>query len=163
MAGRESRNRAPGGGRVEPASGPASGAPQRRPPNRVHVTWAGGEAFDGGRPGGKTIRVDGTGMTGPGPVDSVLIGLAGCSSIDIVQILAKRRTPVRSLTIDVTGHRVEGTPRRLTKLELEFRISGDGIEREHAERAIELGLHKYCSVRDSLAKDIDVEWTLVLE
>lgn len=144
-------------------SGAAVGGAQPRPPNRVIVRWAGGEAFDGGRPGGPTIRVDGTGQTGPGPVDSVLIGLAGCSSIDIVQILAKRRTPVRALSIEVVGHRVEGTPRRLTRIELEFRIAGDGIEREHAERAIELGVNKYCSVRDSLARDITIEWTLILE
>jgi putative redox protein len=128
----------------------------------VHVAWAGGEAFDGGRPGQTTMRVDGTGETGPGPVDAVLIGLASCSSIDIVQILAKRRTPVRALTVDVVGHRVDGTPRRLTRIELEFHIAGDGIEREHAERAIALGLDKYCSVRDSLAKDIAIEWKLVL-
>ena len=140
-----------------------SDAPPKRPPNRVHVVWAGGEAFDAGRPGGPTVRVDGTGETGPGAVDSVLIGLAACSSTDILQILAKRRTPARSLTIDVVGHRVDGTPRRLTRIELVFRIAGEGIERVHAERAIELGVNKYCSVRDSLAKDIAIDWTLTLE
>jgi putative redox protein len=140
-----------------------SDAPQKRPPNRVHVTWAGGEAFDGGRPGQTTVRLDGTGATGPGPVDAVLIGLASCASIDIVQILAKRRTPVRTFAVDVVGHRVEGTPRRLTRIELEFHIGGDEIERVHAERAIELGLNKYCSVRDSLARDIEISWRLVLD
>jgi putative redox protein len=140
-----------------------TGTPPKRPPNRVQVTWAGGERFDAGRPGGPTVRIDGTGETGPGAVDSVLIGLAACSSTDILQILAKRRTPVRSLTIEVVGHRVEGTPRRLTRIELAFRIAGEGIERVHAERAIDLGIHKYCSVRDSLAKDIDIDWTLTLE
>jgi putative redox protein len=133
-----------------------------KPPSRVHVTWAGGERFDGGRPGGATARVDGTGQTGQGPVDTLLSALASCASADVVEILAKRRTPVTSLEVDVVGERVETIPRRLRRIDLTFRISGEGIERAHAERAIDLALNKYCSVRDSLAKDIDISWSLEL-
>jgi putative redox protein len=133
------------------------------PPNRVHVVWTGGQGFDAGRPGGPTVRIDGTGQTGPGPVDMVLNALASCTAIDVVEILAKRRTPVSSLAIDVTGTRFEGTPRRLVRIQLVYRIGGAGIERGHAERAIELALNKYCSVRDSLDPKIPIEWTLELE
>jgi putative redox protein len=140
-----------------------AGTAPPKPPSRVRVTWAGGERFDTGRPGGPTARIDGTGETGQGPVDAMVSALASCASIDVVQILAKRRTPVRSLTVDVLGERVVGVPRRLRRATLDFHIAGDGIEREHAERAIELSLNKYCSVRDSLAKDIAVEWRLTLE
>jgi putative redox protein len=133
-----------------------------KPPNRVHVEWAGGERFDAGRPGGPTLRIDGTGETGQGPVDSVLSALASCISIDAVQILAKRRTPVARLSVDVTGERVTTTPRRLRHIRLDFHVEGEGIERLHAERALDLAVTKYCSVRDSLAPDIEVEWTLTL-
>jgi putative redox protein len=126
------------------------------------VTWAGGERFDGGRPGGPTARIDGTGETGQGPVDSVLSALAACASMDVVEILAKRRTPVRSLEIDVVGERVDGVPRRLRRIQLDFRMTGEGIERSHAERAIDLAVNKYCSVKDSLARDIQVDWRLHL-
>jgi putative redox protein len=136
--------------------------PTPRPPNRVHVRWAGERRFDAGRPGGPTLRLDGDGVSGQGPVDAVLSALASCVSVDIVDILAKRRTPVSTLTIDVTGERVTTIPRRLRRVLLDFHIDGAGIERAHAERAIDLSITKYCSVRDSLAPDIEVEWTLTL-
>jgi putative redox protein len=133
-----------------------------KPPNRVHVEWAGGERFDAGRPGGPTLRIDGTGETGQGPVDSVLSALASCIGIDAVQILAKRRTPVARLSVDVTGERVTTTPRRLRRIQLDFHVEGEGIERLHAERAIDLAVTKYCSVRDSLDPALPVEWSVTL-
>ena len=136
--------------------------PPRRPPNRVIVTWQGGQRFDAGRPGGPTARIDGTGETGQGPVDALLSALASCASADVVEILAKRRTPVASLEIEVLGQRVETVPRRLEHVVLRFRIAGDGIERVHAERAIDLAITKYCSVRDSLDPKIPVAWELEL-
>ena len=138
----------------------APGAP--KPPNRVHVEWGGGQRSASGRPGGPTMRLDGRGETGQGPVDAVLSALASCVSIDAVEILAKRRTPVARLTVDVTGERVTTTPRRLRHVRLDFQMEGEGIERLHAERAITLAVTKYCSVRDSLAPDIGVEWALTL-
>jgi putative redox protein len=62
----------------------------------------------------------------------------------------------------VKAERVDGTPRRLARATLNFEISGAGIERVHAERAIDLAVNKYCSVRDSLREDIPVDWTLSL-
>jgi putative redox protein len=142
--------------------GPKSEAP-KKPPAKVRVTWAGGERFDTGRPGGPTARIDGTGETGQGPVDALVSALASCAAIDVVQILAKRRTPVKSLTVDVVGERVDGVPRRLRHATLDFHIAGEGIARGDAERAIDLAINKYCSVRDSLARDIPVEWSLTLD
>ena len=134
----------------------------RKPPSRVKVTWAGGERFDTGRPGGPTARIDGTGETGQGPVDALVSALASCAAIDVVEILTKCRTPVQSLSVDVLGERVDGVPRRLSHVTLDFHITGEGIERVRAERAIDLAINKYCSVRDSLAKEIPVAWTLTL-
>jgi putative redox protein len=146
-----------------PSDAGATTAAVPKPPSRVKVTWAGGERFDAGRPGGPSVRIDGKAETGPGPVDTLVSALASCAAIDVVEILAKRRTPVRSLTVDVVGERVDTIPRRLRHVTLAFHIGGEGIERGHAERAIELAVNKYCSVRDSLAKDIPVVWTLTLE
>ena len=131
-------------------------------PSRVVVSWRGEERFDAGRPGGPVLRLDGNAETGQSPVDGVLSALAACVSIDVVSILAKRRTPVESLEVDVVGERADGTPRRIVAVTMEFRVTGAGIERVHAERAIELALTKYCSVRDSLAKDIGIGWSLTL-
>ena len=131
--------------------------------NTVVVTLAGAHRFDGGRPGSPhTIRLDASAQTGPGPVDGLLCALASCTGVDVVDILEKRRTPVASLAIAVTGQRVDAVPARLTAIELRYRIGGAGIDRVHAERAIELAVTKYCSVRDSLDPNLAVTWTLEL-
>lgn len=147
---------------TERASSGAPAATAPKPPARVTTTWAGGQRFDSGRPGGPTARFDGSGETGQGPVDGVLSALASCVSIDVIEILAKRRTPAATLTVDVVGQRADAIPRRLQSVALDFHITGAGIEREHAERAIDLAITRYCSVRDSLAKDITIDWSLTL-
>lgn len=138
-------------------------APAKHAPNRVVVTWAGAQRFDAGRPGGPTVRVDGSAHTGPSPVDTLLCALATCATADVVEILAKRRTPAASLTVDVIGERVETVPRRLQRVLLRFSLAGAGIERDQALRAIELAVTKYCSVGSSLRPDIAIEWELTLE
>ncbi len=137
---------------------------QGKPPSKVTVRWDGGQRFDAGVTGKReVIRLDGNRDAGPSPVDTLLGALAACGGVDVVDILAKRRTPVEGMTIAVTGERANATPARVTKILLEFRIRGAGIERVHAERAIELAVSKYCSVRDSLDPNIPIEWTLTLE
>lgn len=133
-----------------------------KPANHVLVTWAGGERFDAGRPGGPVARLDGTAETGQSPVDALLSALGSCASVDVVEILAKRRTPVSRLEVDVLGERVSTHPRRLEHIMLAFRVDGAGIERPHAERAIDLAITRYCSVRDSLSGSVAIEWTLTL-
>ncbi|GJG87177.1 hypothetical protein tb265_23580 [Gemmatimonadetes bacterium T265] len=142
---------------------PAAAASTARPPARVAVTWAGHHAFDAGRPGGPTIRLDAGARTGPSPVDALLASLAACTAVDVVDILAKRRTPLEALAIDVEGERFEGTPGRLTHVRLVYRMRGAGIERAHAERAVELAVTKYCSVRDSLDPALPIEWRVELD
>lgn len=131
--------------------------------NRVVVLWDGDQRFDATRLGSnQTIRIDGNAETGPGPVDVLLCALGSCAAIDAVEILAKRRTPVDGLTIEVSGERADATPAKLTRIMIAFRMRGAGIERVHAERAIDLSVTKYCSVRDSIDPAIPVEWTLEL-
>jgi putative redox protein len=134
-----------------------------KPPNRVTVSWAGEQRFDAGRPGGPRLRIDGTGESGQSPVDALLSALAACTSIDVVDILRKRRTPLDSLEIEVTGERADAVPARLVRIELLFRMRGEGVERVHAERAAELAVTKYCSVRDSLDPAMPIEWAVVLD
>ena len=142
----------------------AAAAPRAGPVQaRTHVTWDGAHRFEAGRPGGPTIRMDSSGRTGPSMVDTLLSALAGCTAVDVVDILAKRRTPLEALAVDVVGDRFEGTPGRLTRIHLTYRMRGAGVERAHAERAVELAVTKYCSVRDSLDPAIPVTWAVELE
>ena len=120
-------------------------------------------AFEGRKAkGGPTITVDNTGKAEPGPVDTLLISLAACTSEDVLTILDKRRTPAKRLEIDVEGLRANATPARLTRVHLRYVVDGEGIDRANTLRAIELAVTKYCSVRDSLDKSIQVDWSLVL-
>ena len=130
--------------------------------NQIVARWTGSTTFEAGRAVGPPIKIDTSGKIGPGPVDVLLCALATCASIDVVEILAKRRTPVSSLEVSVRGERAITTPARLTDIRLEFTITGEGIDRVHATRAISLAVDKYCSVRDSLDPDIPLCWTLTL-
>ncbi|MCE9601388.1 MAG: OsmC family protein [Gemmatimonadetes bacterium] len=137
------------------------GAPKKV--NNVVVRWDGEHRFDGSRLGSQqSIRIDADATTGPGPVDTLLCALAACTGTDVVDILEKRRTPVQGLTIEVKGDRAAAVPARLERIHIIYKLRGVGIERVHAERAIELAVTKYCSVRDSLDAAMPVEWTLEL-
>jgi putative redox protein len=129
-------------------------------PSRIHVKWVGGHRFEAGRPNGPTARIDGDGETGQSPPETLLSALATCISYDVVDILAKQRTPMTQLEIDIVGERVDTIPRRYKHITLHFRIAGQGIEKAQALRAIELAATKYCSVRDSLRSDLVVDWTV---
>ncbi|MEO5590844.1 MAG: OsmC family protein [Gemmatimonadaceae bacterium] len=131
-------------------------------PSIVNVKWTGNREFDAGREGRPTIHIDGDGNAGPTPPDSLLIALATCVSVDVVDILAKRRTPVEAYNVEIRGERVDTIPRRFRHITLNISIAGAGIERAPAEHAIDLAVNKYCSVRDSLTPDIPVVWNLSL-
>lgn len=131
-------------------------------PSRVLVDWRGERNFEAGREGRPTIMLDGDGNTAPTPPDALLASLAACVSVDVVDILAKRRTPVEKYSVEVLGERVDTIPRRFKHITLNISIIGAGIERPAAEHAIDLAVTKYCSVRDSLAPDIPVVWNLSL-
>ena len=128
----------------------------------VRAVWAGDRRFDTGRVGGTTARIDGSGATGQTPPDALLSALATCSAIDVVDILAKRRTPVERLTVDVTWTRRPEMPRRFDRIVVTYHVDGAGIERVHVERAVHLAFEKYCSVAASLAPDIVVESAVTL-
>lgn len=129
-------------------------------PSLIHVEWVGDHRFDAGRPNGPTARIDGEGETGQSPPETLLTALATCVSYDVIDILAKQRTPISSLSIDVVGERVDTVPRRYKHVTLNFRMSGAGIEKEKALGAIELSANKYCSVRETLRPDLQIDWTV---
>jgi putative redox protein len=137
-------------------------APPKRPANHVLVDWRGDLRFEAEAPNGTRVLIDAGGESAPGPVDTLLGALAACAASDVVLILGKQRTPPSSLQIEVVATRVNGTPRRLDRALLIFHLAGEGIEREAAERAIELSITKYCSVRESLNQAATIEWRLDL-
>jgi putative redox protein len=141
---------------------PKNPAGETQPHVPILVAWTGGMEFDASREHGPRIHIDGDATTGPSPVDTLLASIATCAATDVVTILEKQRTPATHLEIRVESTRVTSTPKRLASVNLHFTIAGQGIEQAKAQRAVELSVEKYCSVRSSLARDIQVTWNVTL-
>jgi putative redox protein len=127
----------------------------------IDVIWEGGMRYRGGPAGGPAMVLDGGREAAPSPVDAMLVALASCSAIDVVEILAKRRTPPTRVEVRVEFWRAPSPPRRLTRAELRFTVA-TASAREHVERAIALSFETYCSVARSLAPDTELSWELEL-
>lgn len=129
---------------------------------RVGLHWQGDLRFDVGPGGLPPVHIDGDSKSAPSPPQVLLSALAACVTVDVVLILNKQRTPPLSLEVDATAERADGSPRRLTRAHLHYRIAGPEIAREQALRAIELSVTRYCTVRDSLDPEMPVTWSLEL-
>ena len=131
--------------------------PLVKKPSHVRATWKGARLFDTGKVDGPQALIDGDGVQAQSPPEALLSALITCSGVDLVDFLAKRRTPVESLTMDVIGHRRDEHPRRYEHITVTFSVTGAGIERVQAERAIQLAFERYCSVAATLAPDVVLE------
>lgn len=128
---------------------------------RAHAEWKHGLIFDAGV-GERRITIDGNSKEAPSPVETLLCAVGTCAATDVVEILAKQRTPAKRLAIDVMATRRVEHPRRVETLEVTFTIDGAGIERPQAQRAVDLSIQRYCTVAASLAGDIDMSSVLIL-
>lgn len=129
----------------------------------IEVEWLGANEFEAHRAGGPKVHIDGDSKSAPSPFDALLAAIATCAATDVVSILAKQRTPARALRVTVEAQRIAATPRRLASAALHFLIAAPGTTRAKAQRAVELSVTKYCSVRSSLLAGIAVTWTVALE
>jgi putative redox protein len=141
---------------------PVDGAASRPTSTTVHASWRGARRYEIGRPGGPSVTIDAAGVAGLGPVDTMLGALAACSAIDVLDYLAKRRTPAQRCDVRVDAERRATAPRRVLRARLVIELDGANIETHHAERAIALSFQTYCSVSASLAPDVTIESQLVL-
>ena len=107
---------------------------------------------------GLTFDTDDAGeaRAGPGPTESVLAALAGCTSMDVGAILRKKRQPAASYEISVVGHKADAHPQVYTDIVIEHLVSGD-VEPEALRRAIELSATSYCPVSAMLSHAVRIE------
>lgn len=94
--------------------------------------------------------------SGPGPTESVLAALAGCTSMDVGSILRKKRKPAASYRISVTAEKADEHPQVYTAIVVEHLVSGD-VEPEALRRAIELSATAYCPVSAMLSRAVRIE------
>ncbi len=111
--------------------------------------------FEGTDANGHTVRMDSSDESGGEnygirPMQMLLMGLGGCSAIDIVMILKKQRQEVEDFSIHIEGEREQGKEPSLWKhVKIVFTLTGK-IDEEKAARACELSMNKYCSVAETL-------------
>lgn len=99
---------------------------------------------------------------GASPMELLLMGIAGCSGIDIVMILKKQHLEIQRLEMEVEGFRQEGAvPNVFTAIHLKIILDGD-IPEKKAIRAVDLSLEKYCSVASMLEKTAKISTEIIL-
>ncbi|NND00204.1 MAG: OsmC family protein [Gammaproteobacteria bacterium] len=93
---------------------------------------------------------------GARPMETLLIGMGGCASFDVVHILRKRRLVVSSCIAELEAERAETDPKVFTKIHMHFKVSGEGLSNNAVARAVELSAEKYCSASIMLGKTAEI-------
>jgi len=99
------------------------------------------------------------------PSDMLLIALASCTAVDVVEILAKKRMPLDSMEIVTTGEQDTDPPWTFRRIHLKYRLSGQGLTDKAVEQAIQLSEEKYCSVAATVraTAEITTEFEIICE
>jgi putative redox protein len=129
------------------------------------ITWLGGMTFDAESRGHHlmTDSVGGVGKDrGPTPTELLLMGLAGCTAMDVVSILQKKRQPVTGVVVRAEGEQADEHPHRFTRIVVTYEVAGEGVELAAVERAVALSEDKYCSVAATLREPTEILTRIVL-
>lgn len=117
---------------------------------KARVKWVDGMMFLGESGSGHAVVMDGAPEIGGRdlgirPMEMLLIGLGGCSSIDVVMILKKGREAVTDCVAEIEAERADTDPKVFTKIHVHFIVTGKALNPAKVERAIQLSAEKYCS------------------
>jgi putative redox protein len=123
------------------------------------VSWVKDLIFTGMADSGYPVIMDSESSpeTGVGPVELVAIALAGCTAMDVISILTKKREQVTSFDVKVKAHRVPDYPKVISHAVLEYAIVGRNINEVSLLRAIELSIKKYCPVFAMMEKAFPID------
>ena len=127
---------------------------------KTTTIWKSGHAFDSFQREGK-IEIDGS--TGFSPKALLLSGLAGCSGVDVVDILEKMRVPFADLRIEAEAEQTEEYPKVFKGIHLHYSIKTDKENIGKVRKAIDLSLEKYCGVAAMLKKNSSINYTLTIQ
>ena len=124
-------------------------------------TWTNEMLFEARSESGHTISFDAGAdhKSGSSPMEAVLMALCGCTSVDVVSILQKKREPVTGLTVSAVAEQAPAPPRVFTRIKLVYRIEGR-VSQKAAEDAVSLSKNKYCSVSKMLEKAAVIDFVV---
>ena len=129
---------------------------------KAQLNWTDGMQFIARAGNGPAVVLDsGKGGSGPSPMEMLLIGVAGCSAIDVIMILEKKRVQVTDFQVNISGERAEEYPQRYTDVHIEYVFQGKGIKPKAVEQAIQLSETKYFGAMASLNADFETTYRIV--
>lgn len=94
------------------------------------------------------------------PMELLLMGLGGCTGVDVVMIMNKRRKPVERFAIEIQAERAPDHPKVYTKIHMIYKFWGDSLDEEELRKAIELSEQKYCSASAMLGKTAAISYEI---
>ena len=129
---------------------------------QAQLKWTDGLQFIGRAGDGPTVVLDSRDAGGSAsPMQLVLMGVAGCTAMDVVTVMVKKRTHLSGFEVNITGTRAEEHPKRYTDIHIEYVLYGEGIKPKAVERAIELSETKYCSAIASVNAKVTSSYRIV--
>lgn len=128
----------------------------------AHSDWKHDEVFEGTTEDGKSVILDGNSahVHGPSPMQAVLMSLCSCTSVDVVNILKKKRQDLKTLRVTAHATQADSPPRVFTHIKLIYAVHGK-LSRKAVEDAVALSKDKYCSVSKMLEKAATIEYDIV--
>jgi putative redox protein len=117
---------------------------------KATVKWVDGAMFLGESGSGHTVVMDGAPEhggrnAGIRPMETLLVGMGGCASFDVMSILRKSRQKVLHCSAELEAERAPEAPAVFTRIHIHFKVVGEGLKESHVKRAVELSAEKYCS------------------
>jgi putative redox protein len=128
---------------------------------KTSTIWRGGMAFESSQPNNAKIEIDA--KSGFSPKALLLSGLAGCSGVDVVEVLEKMRVPFADLKIEAEADQTEEHPRVFKDIHINYVITTGEENRDKVIKAIDLSLEKYCGVAAMLKKNSKIAYTLTIQ
>ncbi len=126
------------------------------------LTWSEGLAFEGQSESGFTVNLDAdeaVGGKGGGmrPMELLALGLGGCTGMDVVSILQKKRQQISAFEVRVHTEKAEDHPKVWTSVVIEYLVTGTDIDPQAIERAIDLSAAKYCPAQNMINQAVEIE------
>ena len=131
------------------------------------VTWKQGLSFEGSAESGfnlplGTAKSEGGLDDGFRPMELLLVGLAGCTSMDVISIMKKKQQDVTGFEVKVHAERATEHPKVFTHIEMEYRFTGRNLDPAAAKRSVELSETKYCPAMAMLRKAVNIDTKITL-
>jgi putative redox protein len=124
--------------------------------------------FTGQGPSGHKVIMDAAEKVGgedsaARPLELLLLALGGCTGMDVISILRKKRKTVTSMEISLEARQSEDHPRKLEGIKVYYRLRGPDLDEASVHRSVELSEEKYCSVGATLKIHVPVDWAVAVE